>query len=246
MDEIKDFYSKQNKWSGCYTCEISQYNRDRAANIERLIGPGRKSILELGAGGGQNAVACADLGYDVTAVEFVPELAENITQSARVPRKGALRVICDDFYKVEINDTFDIVTYWDGFGIGTDNKQKQLLKRISGWLKPQGCVLIDVYSPGYFSKIAGRETQGKGFRRRYEYDALTGRMIDAWWPQDDKSKAVKQSLRCYSVAEIKDLLKESALSLSMVDIGSTLCRKIDESVLNDVPLYTVMLKKQQI
>lgn len=44
-------------------------HRARAAEIERFCGPGRKRILELGAGAGGTAAAMADLGHEVVAIE---------------------------------------------------------------------------------------------------------------------------------------------------------------------------------
>ncbi len=50
MEWVLDFYHKQNAWSGVYEEEISQTNRENAALIEELAGPGPKRVLELGAG----------------------------------------------------------------------------------------------------------------------------------------------------------------------------------------------------
>ncbi len=68
MDWVLEFYDKQNAWSGVYKEEISKIDRNDAALIKTLGGPGRKRMLELGSGGGQGAVATADLGHTVVAV----------------------------------------------------------------------------------------------------------------------------------------------------------------------------------
>ena len=45
----------------------------------------------------------------------------------------------EDFYTAKLQEKFDAVCYWNGFGIGTDADQRQLLKRISDeWLNPHG------------------------------------------------------------------------------------------------------------
>jgi len=62
-------------------------------------------------------------------------------------RSGSLVAICGDFYEVDVPGPFDVVAYFDGFGIGSDPDQRRLLQRISSWLTPDGCALIDVFAP---------------------------------------------------------------------------------------------------
>jgi len=50
-------------------------------------------------------------------------------------------------YDVDIGGPFDAVCYWDGFGIGDDQDQRRLLRRIAGWLAPDGRAL-DACEPG--------------------------------------------------------------------------------------------------
>jgi hypothetical protein len=45
---------------------------------------------------------------------------------------GSLRAIEGDFYETEPPGKFDVVAYFDGFGIGTDEDQRRLLRRIVG------------------------------------------------------------------------------------------------------------------
>ncbi len=174
-------------------------------------------VLELGAGGGQNAAALADLGYSVTAIELVPAVAENALELAAQPRKGHLRVIVGDFYDVELSDRFDIVCYWDGFGVGSDDDQRRLLVRIADWLAPRGFALIEVYTPWYWAGMAGRETEFGGVCRRYGFDAEGSRMLDTWWPVGRDEEAVTQSLRCYSPADLRRLLEGTGLALESVE-----------------------------
>jgi protein-L-isoaspartate O-methyltransferase len=49
-------------------------HREIALAVEEATAP-PAWVLELGAGGGQMAVALADLGYDVVAIEVVPVVA---------------------------------------------------------------------------------------------------------------------------------------------------------------------------
>jgi SAM-dependent methyltransferase len=214
---VRDFYAKQDEWADVSRDPITDMHRRNADLVQRLAGGRVGRVLELGAGGGQNAAALADLGYSVTAVELVPSVAQNALELAAEPRQGQLRVMVGDFYEVELPDRYDIVCYWDGFGVGSDDDQRRLLKRVAGWLTPRGFALTEIYTPWYWAKASGRETQFGGVCRRYGFDADGSRMLDTWWPAGREAEAVTQSLRCYSPANLQLLLKDTGLSLESVE-----------------------------
>ena len=217
---IKTFYEKQNELSNAYFGEISEYEYSRVAAIEQLAGPGKKRVLELGAGGGQSAAATADAGHDVTAIEIVHSFVEHARQLATKKWQGTMTVIEGDFYTVEVSGTFDVVCYWDGFGVGSDADQKRLLTRIASWFTQDGCALIDINTPWYWAIQAnGQEMHTDQWTRRYGFDAAECRMLDSWWPANDETQAVTQSLRCYSPADLKLLLEETGLSLETYESG---------------------------
>lgn len=177
--------------------------------------PGKK-ILELGGGGGQFAVFAAKNGYDVTVIELVPEAVAHIyklTEEHKV--SDNVHIIQGDFYQVDLIDEFDVVCYWDGFGIGADQDQQRLLNRVSTWMKPSGIALIDIYTPWYWAKVAGQEMHFGSITRHYDFDANECRMIDLWSPDAKKGDEIQQSLRCYSPADLRLLMKD--LDLNLVD-----------------------------
>lgn len=233
MDWIPEFYDRQDEWTGIYTGPVREHHRAKVA----LLGERRRlRVLELGAGGGQHAAATADLGHDVTAIELVPRLAANAADLAARPRKGTLGVYEGDFYTIDVPGSFDVVCYWDGFGVGTDDDQRRLLKRIREWLKPNGEALIDVYTPWHAASTVGAQQEWGGARRRYDFDAEGCRWLDTWWPVDDEREAVTQSLRCYSPADLRLLLSGSGLILSTILPGDT--------PLHRAVFYTARLTKE--
>jgi len=213
MERVKRFYERQNEWAGVYSGEVTDAHRKNAAAILRLAGGRLGRLLDLGAGGGQNAAAAADLGYEVTAVEIVPSCLKNARKLAARAYKGGLEVVEGDFYEVEFPEPFDTVTYWDGFGIGPDEDQRMLLARIASWLRPTGFGLIEVYTPWYWERAAGREMRFGNTVRRYGFDREGSRMLDRWWPEGREAEAVSQSLRCYSLDELEALLRGIGLAL---------------------------------
>ena len=62
---VREFYARQAEWSGVYWGDVNERHRRKASWISTVIGPPPKRVLELGAGGGQNAVALAEAGYEV-------------------------------------------------------------------------------------------------------------------------------------------------------------------------------------
>jgi len=251
---VRDFYTKQDEWAGVSRDPVTDMHRRNADIVHRLAGGKIGKVLELGAGGGQNAAALADLGYSVTAIELVPSVAQNAIELAAQPRKGHLRVIVGDFCDVELPGRFDVVCYWDGFGVGSDDDQQRLLRRVAGWLMPDGFALIEVYTPSYWSGIArsgiarsgiarsgmaGREMEFGGVCRRYGFDADGSRMLDTWWPVGRETEAVTQSLRCYSPADFQLLLKDTGLSFESVEPRGAY-DPVQDRFIEDAPLVESM------
>jgi SAM-dependent methyltransferase len=210
------FYERQEELSGAYSGEISEHHRIKAALVDAHCGRIRR-VLELGAGGGQMAVATADLGFEVVAVELVPRLAAH----ARVLGSDSrVEVVEGDFCEVTVEGPFGAVCYWDGFGVGGDSDQQALLARVAAWLAGDGRALIDVYTPWYWAEAAGREMTFGDVRRRYEFDPETQTMVDLWWREGAPDEKVAQHLRCYAPDQLARLLEPVGLSLETIEPGA--------------------------
>ncbi|MBP7960494.1 MAG: class I SAM-dependent methyltransferase [Caldilineaceae bacterium] len=218
------FYQRQNAWTGVYTRPIIDFDRERVTRLAELAGPGSWRILELGAGGGQTAVALAEAGHTVTALELLPELADHARTLAADLPAAQLTVIQADFYTADLPGPFDVVCYWDSFGLGDDEEQRRLLRRVAGWLAVDGCALLDVATPWHAAKAAGHGWGMKKAARRYGFDADGSRLTDTWTPLDadgnpDETQATTQSLRCYAPADLRLLLAGTGLTLTAVHPG---------------------------
>ena len=160
MDWVESFYSTRSRWFG--PTGIFAEHRARAADIKRLCGPGPKRILELGAGSGSTAAAMADLGHAVVAVELSPVRVSVARDLAK--NRPSVAVLEADFYSVDLQGSFDVVCYWDGFGMGSDDDQRRLLRRVRHeWLAPAGTMLLDVFSP---SLLGRARRSGRARRNR--------------------------------------------------------------------------------
>jgi SAM-dependent methyltransferase len=238
LEWVKDFYTQAGIWWGPDPQEEGVHAA-RVKTLERLCGPGRKRILELGAGPGATAAAMADAGHDVTAIELSPTRAQYARELAATPRRGSLAVLEADFYTVNLDGRFDVVCCWETFGLGSDADQRRLLGRMArDWLAPGGCALVDVYNPARPMREAGTERRLKPLKgvagsvemiNRCAFDPLHGRWIDEWQPVAEPDKALAQSIRCYTPVDLLLLLEGSGLGVKRMEVdGQTLAFGGDE------------------
>lgn len=226
IDWTKEFYTRSRERWG--PSGILPHHQERAAQIARLCGPGKKRVLELGAGAGGAAAAIADLGHDVVAIDIAPPAVAYTQELAAQPRAGTLTAREADFFTATFEDRFDVVAYWNGFGIGADADQRRLLSRIAAeWLAPDGSVLLDVFNPIYWARIAGQETvlatdRAGMFVKRTEFDPVGCRFRESWTAEDDRDgRADVQSLRCYSPADLLLLLEGTGLVPRQAEVKET-------------------------
>lgn len=227
LEWIKDFYSQAGTWWG-RDPQAPGVHPARVKTVERLCGAGPKRILELGAGTGASAAACADAGHAVVAVELSPSRADFARELARTPRNGSLTIMEGDFYTLDLQQRFDVVCCWETFGLGSDPDQKRLLRRIAReWLLPAGCVLMDVYSPFRPARDAGTERRLPPLKgvpgsvemiNRCHFDPLQSRWIDEWIPAAAPQKALAQAIRCYSPVDLLLLLEKSGLVVKYSEV----------------------------
>jgi len=97
-----------------------------------------------------------------------------------------VNLVRGDFYTADLGGGFDCVTYWNGFGVGTDADQRRLLRRVSGtWLAPGGSMVLDVFSPWRWAREAGtvrRVNHAVALINAIPYDPVSSRLVDTWWP----------------------------------------------------------------
>lgn len=209
INEAQLFYKTQ---FDLYGKDINYPELDEglAAEVVEQMGRPFTSVLELGAGKGNLARCLAGRGKSVTTVELVPEMVEYAQQLQTL----GVTSLCGSFYDIELPRQFDAVLYMDGFGVGTDAEQLQLLRRICDWLHNDGAALIDIYQPAYWQRTSGRTMTLPGdVSRTYEYDEALDRMTDTWWSTDRPDEKMTQSLACYLPDDIHDLCKQADLEI---------------------------------
>ncbi|HLJ58120.1 MAG TPA: methyltransferase domain-containing protein [bacterium] len=234
MEWVRAFYDTRSAWFG--PTGVFPEHRARARDLERLCGGGRKRVLDLGAGAGGTAAAIADLGHLVTAVEISPVRAAFAGALAE-QRRGRLTVLEADFYTAAIEGAFDVVCYWDGFGVGSDADQRRLLRRARlEWLAAHGAMLLDVFSPAFWAAQTGKRRHVEEVLRlvdgevrtvpldvsvmvRYDFDPASCRFLSKWWRTGCEQDAMVETVRCYSPADFLLLLEGTGLVADRFEVA---------------------------
>jgi SAM-dependent methyltransferase len=160
----------------------------QVAAVERLAGPGSKRILELGIGAGHRASPLAERGHSVVSV-------------------------AGDFARIDLPGPFDVIGYLGGFGVGSDDEQRYLLRQIARWAGPGSCILVEVLTPWFWATKSSRAERGHGWA--FDPDACRAQVRTS--PLWDDASAVTQALRCYAPADLRMLLDGTGLTLDAVD-----------------------------
>lgn len=126
---VKEFYKKQFELLN-YDINTESWLQQVAKEVQEQVGHPFHTMLELGAGNGGFARAMSKLNVKMTTVELVPELV----MFAKEHSTNDIAIHCADFYKINFEEKFDVVSYLDGFGVGTNDEQLFLLKRIKDWM----------------------------------------------------------------------------------------------------------------
>lgn len=219
VEWVENFFDAAASWWGPPKPRSS--DEQRCALVERWCGPGSKRILDLGAGGGTTALALAAGGHRVTAVELSATRVEHAQSLFAAHPDLEIRLLQGDFYTLDIGGGFDCITYWNGFGVGTDDDQRRLLHRVSDtWLAPGGSLILDVFSPWRWSREAGTVRNvhyAVALVNAIDYDPVSSRFIDRWWPADREDSAVAQHARCYAPVDLVLLLGGSRFRVANLE-----------------------------
>ena len=131
-----------------------------------------KTVIDFGCGPGLYATRLASKGAFVTGIDF-SESSINYARTAAKKEGLGIDYIVSDYLKYETTEKFDLITMimCDFCALSPDQRET-LLERFKAILKPEGAILMDVYSLDAFEKKSERAT--------YEKNQLFG----FWSPND--------------------------------------------------------------
>ncbi|OKH52097.1 hypothetical protein NIES2101_15770 [Calothrix sp. HK-06] len=102
--------------------------------------------LDLGCGSGVYAVYLAQHGFDVTAIDFVPDALEMVQQRAK-KMQVTINFVEADVLEWKTDDKFDLV-FDSGclHGIANIQKRLQYKQQILKWLTPNGSFVLSHFN----------------------------------------------------------------------------------------------------
>lgn len=137
---------------------------DEKALLDKVPARGGELLL-LGAGGGREAVTLAAMGFHVTGVDFVPELAARAEENAS--RRGRpVKVLVQDMCRLEVPWSFyDVAWLTSGAYSSVPSRRRRLemLARVRRALKPGGYFLCQFLCSDEREFRSGWELLRRGF-----------------------------------------------------------------------------------
>lgn len=175
-------------------------------------------ILDLGCGGGRHAIRLSGLGYNTTCLDLSSVLLE-IAKNKKYD-KCCIRFVKADMRKMPFTNTFDaLVSFFTTFGyFKTDDENLKTLKSIESVLKPGGVFFQDYLNKTYVienlvpfdsKKMQGYEIiQERFYNKKDERIEKKISLIE-----NGKTRNYFESVRLYTLEEMKNLLKKTSLTL---------------------------------
>ncbi|MFG3495402.1 class I SAM-dependent methyltransferase [Streptomyces sp. NPDC047928] len=127
------------------------------ARVASVIQPPAK-IVDFGAGSGRLALALAERGYAVDAVDISPSMLDQLRVR---DEKALVRRHVADIATVDVGDGFDLcaITNSTLFMLPSQEAQRAALGRAAAHLRDGGHLLLEVYEPSFFHRLEQAHTQ---------------------------------------------------------------------------------------
>jgi len=193
-----------------YSPERTEAEVEYLEAVLRELAPGPR-LADLGCGKGRHAVALAERGFDVTAIDVAEELlgeAPSVTWiahdllSARPWPLGRV----------------DAAILVQSFGWGSDADQRRLLARVRRHLEPGGLLVLDVSNAAAIIRNlaphAEAELPSGTVALDRSYDVGTGRSVGSITLDGHRRE---HSIRLYHCDQVEALLRESGFEVIRAD-----------------------------
>ena len=180
-------------------------------------------VLDLGCGTGSMTLALADLGYDMTGIDYSPEMLDIARDRAEKEGKDILW-LCQDMREFELYGTVDAaVCCLDSVNhLTEDGDLKKCFDLVHNYLIPDGIFVFDINGKYKFENIYADETyamEEEGgvciWQNYYDRETKICDFYITLFKEDDDGRYVRydeeQCERMYLLSEIKKTLKTSGM-----------------------------------
>lgn len=144
IDFTRSSYARPHQVKGWTDTQLVETGlvEDEVHLLEKMpVGTGR--LLLLGVGGGREAIPLAQKGFEVTGIDFVPEMVAQAKTNAR-RHNVDIEGLVQDISNLELSQaSFDVIWFTRGLysSIPTHVRRISMLQRIHHALRQEGCVV---------------------------------------------------------------------------------------------------------
>ena len=162
------------------------------------------NLLDLGCGPGLYAERFCKRGYHVTGIDFSKRSIEYAINNAKI-KDITIDYKYQNYLDIAYQEEFDVITliYCD-FGVLSDHDRAKLLKSIYRALKPNGKLILDVFTPNHAKDR--KESRNWYYSENDFWSDESHVCLESFYRYDDQSTILKQTViiteenvECYNI-----------------------------------------------
>jgi SAM-dependent methyltransferase len=178
------------------------------------------TILDLGCGPGEQAVALANRGYEVIGIDLsLAMLARAADEAAE--KNQRINFLQGDMRDLTFDDAFDGIYCWGTtFGYFDDPKNAEVIQKIHKALRRGGRFLLDVINRDYVAarmpSMVWFEGDGCVCMDEAQINGITSRLNvkRTMMMEDGRQREIEYSIRLYSLHELGKVLHENGFRVA--------------------------------
>lgn len=178
------------------------------------------TILDLGCGPGEQAVALAGRGYEVIGIDLsLAMLARAADEAAE--KNQRINFLQGDMRDLTFDDAFDGIYCWGTtFGYFDDVKNAEVIQKIHKALRRGGRFLLDVVNRDYIAarmpSMVWFEGDGCVCMDEAQLNGITSRLIvkRTMMMEDGRQREIEYSIRLYSLHELGKVLHDNGFRVA--------------------------------
>jgi SAM-dependent methyltransferase len=173
------------------------------------------TILDLGCGPGEQAVALATRGYEVIGIDLSLAMLARASDEAS-EKNQRINFLQGDMRDLTFDEAFDGIYCWGTtFGYFDDQKNAEVIQKIHRALRRGGRFLLDVVNRDYITprtpSMVWFEGDGCVCMDEAQLNAITSRLVvkRTMMMEDGRQREIEYSIRLYALHELGKLLHDN-------------------------------------